>query len=149
MGSSMIQIALKIIDHGSPEYEKAVSLREEILRKPLGLTFSQEEREKEKQSIQIAGFYNQELISTAVLLLEGPFCKMQRVVVKQTLQNAGVGSKMLTFCELHAAGLGGCALMYCHARSSAVNFYLKNGYVSEGDAFDEDTIPHLKMQKLL
>jgi predicted GNAT family N-acyltransferase len=39
--------------------------------------------------------------------------------------------------------------IYCHARDSAVSFYLKNRYMAEGDYFDEDTIPHLKMRKKL
>ncbi|TNE79579.1 MAG: GNAT family N-acetyltransferase [Bacteroidetes bacterium] len=39
--------------------------------------------------------------------------------------------------------------IYCHARDTAVNFYLNNGYVGEGDYFDEDGIPHWKMTKLV
>ena len=31
---------LKIIDHGSKEYRQMVDLRTQILRKPLGLSFS-------------------------------------------------------------------------------------------------------------
>jgi hypothetical protein len=42
-------MALKIIDHGTKEYEQMVRLREEILRKPLGLQFTEEELESEKK----------------------------------------------------------------------------------------------------
>gem|GEM_PF-4880503 len=35
-------MALKIIEHGSPEYGQMVKLRDDILRKPLGLTFAPE-----------------------------------------------------------------------------------------------------------
>ena len=48
-------IAFKIIKHSSPEFKKAVKLREEILRKPLGLTFLPEELEAEK----IDNYYKQ------------------------------------------------------------------------------------------
>lgn len=41
-------MALKLIDHGTKEYQQMVKLRNEILRKPLGLTFTPEELEKEK-----------------------------------------------------------------------------------------------------
>ena len=41
-------MALKIIDHGSKEYKQMVNLRNEILRKPLGLTFTEEELEHAK-----------------------------------------------------------------------------------------------------
>ena len=35
-------MALKIIDHGSEEYRQMVKLRDDILRKPLGLGFTPE-----------------------------------------------------------------------------------------------------------
>lgn len=141
-------LSFKIIDHGSPEYEVAVKLREAILREPLGLVFSQEELEAEKNHIQIVGFQGDEVVSTAVLVLEGCDYKMQRVVVKQEFQGLGIGSKLLEFCENYAKHQGVCSI-YCHARDSAVNFYLKNSWVVEGNYFDEDTIPHLKMRKVL
>ena len=34
-------MALKIVDHGSPEYQEMVRLREDILRRPLGLTLEE------------------------------------------------------------------------------------------------------------
>ena len=40
-------MALKIIDHGSKEYQLMVQLRNDILRKPLGMDFTAEELEKE------------------------------------------------------------------------------------------------------
>lgn len=73
---------------------------------------------------------------------------MQRVVVKPSLQDQGIGTKLMAFCEDYAR-LQGYQEIYCHARDSAVNFYLKNKYVPEGDYFEEDTIPHLKMKKSL
>lgn len=41
-------MALKIIDHGTPEYNQMIKLRDDILRKPLGLSFSQEELMQER-----------------------------------------------------------------------------------------------------
>ncbi len=41
-------MALKIIDHGTKEYQQMVQMRLDILRKPLGLSFTPEELEKEK-----------------------------------------------------------------------------------------------------
>ena len=144
----MTALIFKIINHGSAEYKAAVKLREGILRKPLGLTFLPEELEAEKEHIQIAGFQGDEVISTAVLVPEGKDYKMQRVVVKQGVQDSGIGSKMMGFCE-DRAKKHGFKTIYCHARDSAMNFYLKNGYMAEGDYFDEDTIPHIKMRKML
>jgi len=62
------------------------------LRKPLGLTFLPEELEAEKDHVQIEGFQDDEVVSTAVLIPEGKTYKIQRVVVKQGLQDSGIGS---------------------------------------------------------
>lgn len=138
----------RIIPYASSEYEDAVRLREEILRKPLGLTFSQEERVAEKDHIHIAGFLEGCLVSTAVLVPEGNHYKLQRVVVVKSVQNSGIGSQMMNFCESYAKSKG-ISSLYCHARDTAVNFYLKNNYVPEGSYFDEVTLPHLKMRRIL
>jgi hypothetical protein len=44
-------MALKIIDFGTPEYQQMIKMREEILRKPLGLSFTESEIEKEKDNL--------------------------------------------------------------------------------------------------
>ncbi len=102
----------------------------------------------EKEHIQIIGLNGLELIATAVLVPEGQNCKMQRVVVKEDLTNNGIGSRMMIFCE-DVAKKNGFKKLYCHARATAVEFYFKSGYEAQGDYFDEDFIPHLKMNKVL
>lgn len=136
----------KEITYKSPEWTDAVRLREKILREPLGSTFTDQELEEEKYHFQIAGFLDDAIIATAVLVPEGDEMKMQRVVVTENLRNLSIGSEMMSFCENFASDKN-FKVMYCHARDSAVNFYTKNGYTGIGDYFDEDGIPHLKMQK--
>lgn len=138
----------KEITHRSAEWTDAVRLREKILREPLGSSFTDQELEEEKYHFQIAGFLDDAIIATAVLVPEGDEMKMQRVVVTENLRSLNIGSEMMTFCEKFASDKN-FKVMYCHARDSAVNFYIKNGYTGIGDYFDEDGIPHLKMKKKL
>ncbi len=144
----MKKLNFKEITYKSQDWSNAVQIREKILREPLGLKFTNEELEEEKHHIQIAGFLNAELVATAVLVPEGEQMKMQRVVVLENLRNKNIGSEMLIFCEKIASDRN-FKLMYCHARDTAINFYSKNHYYKEGDYFDEDGIPHLKMRKTL
>lgn len=146
--SSKDKIHFKVVEYGSDEYKKSVSLREEILRKPLGLFFTPEELEAERHHIHITGFLGQELCATAVLVPEGNELKMQRVATKSHLQSKGIGSALMSFCEEYAQ-LHGYKSIYCHARGTAISFYLKNKYILEGQPFDEDDIPHHKMRKEL
>ncbi len=143
----MIGIVFKIVSHNSLEYYKAIKLREEVLRKPLGFVCAPEEAEKEKDHIHIAGFNRNEIISTAVLVPKVNECKMQRVAVNSGLQSVGIGSRMVEFCENYAKEHEFHSI-YCYARDTAVNFYLKNCYVSEGGYFSSNTIPHLKLLKM-
>ncbi len=143
-----MKTTFKEIAHKSPEWTNAVKLREKILREPLGSYFTLQELEEEKYHFQIVGCIEDTIIATAVLVPEGDVMKMQRVVVTEKLRGKNIGSEMMTFCEKFAKDLKS-KLIYCHARDTAVNFYIKNGYKGIGDYFDEDGIPHLKMRKKL
>lgn len=145
---SQDKIHFKIIDYESDDYKKAVALREEILRKPLGLFFTKEELEMEKEHVHIAGFLGQEMCATAVLVPDGKEMKMQRVALKASFQGKGIGSSLMRFCEEYAVKHGFKSI-YCHARGTAVQFYQKNKYALEGEPFDEDGIPHRKMRKTI
>ena len=144
----MNYLTFRIIEWGSSDWMNAVKLRERILRKPLGSIFSVEELDDEKNHIQVAGFIEGELLATALLVVEELEIKMQRVVVKEDFQNQLIGSQMMIYCENIAEKIG-VKNIYCHARDSAINFYLINDYQKCGDYFDEDGIPHLKMIKKL
>lgn len=143
-----MELEFKLVAHGSREWQSAVQLREEILRKPLGSYFTAEELEEERNHIQVIGLIGNDLVATAVLVPEGGSMKMQRVVVENQLQSSGIGSQMMAFCEKCALEHGKNRI-YCHARDSAVDFYLKNEYHIEGDYFPEDGIPHVLMCKAI
>ncbi len=85
-------IHLKIIDYGTKDYEEAVFLREEILRKPFGHCFSKEELNVEKDHIHISGFYKNEIVASCALVVLGSDYKIRRVCVKNSMQNIGIGS---------------------------------------------------------
>ena len=55
-------MALKIIDHGTKEYEQMVKLRDAILRKPLGLSFEPGELESEKNNLMMAAYEDDQML---------------------------------------------------------------------------------------
>lgn len=143
-----MDLTFKIVAHKSREWKAAVNLREEVLRKPLGSFFTIAELEEEKKHVHVVAYLDGKLVGTAVLVPEKNTFKMQRVAVVDALRNANIGSNMMAYCEAIASEQD-ISIIYCHARNSAVNFYLKNGYATEGAYFDEDGIPHVKMSKTL
>lgn len=140
---------ISLIDYGSLQYEDAVKLRFEVLRKPLGLEFTQEQLLAEKQFYHIA--YFEEGFLKAYLMLvpetEGKI-KMKQVAVAIEEQGKGIGRE-LVFASEQFAKQKGFSLMYCHARDTAVPFYKKSDYKVVGDMFTEVTIPHYVMEKRL
>jgi predicted GNAT family N-acyltransferase len=142
-------MALKIIDHGSTEYQKMVDLRLEILRKPLGLKFSQEELEREKDDILIGAFDEDKLLACCLLTkIDSATCKLRQMAVQNSQQGKGIGATMMNFAE-NVARDRGYKVMAMHARKTAVGFYEKLGYKVTGDEFMEVTIPHFVMHKKL
>lgn len=142
-------MAVKIIDHNSPEYHQMISLRNEILRKPLGLQFTPEELEKEKDDILIGAFDDDRILACCLLTkLDPSTVKLRQMAVENSQQGKGIGATMMNFAE-NVARDRGFKVMAMHARKTALGFYEKLGYKAEGDEFMEVTIPHYLMKKKL
>ena len=142
-------MALKIIDHGSKEYQQMVKLRNDILRKPLGMALSPEELEKEKNEILIGAFEEEKMLGCCMLVSIDPrICRLRQMAVLNTLQGKGIGRALLSFAE-NIARDRGFKLITMHARKSAAGFYERLGYKVCGDEFAELTIPHYVVEKSL
>jgi len=142
-------MALKQIDHGTKEYQQMLKLRNEILRKPLGLTYSPEELAREKEDILIGAFDDDELLACCLLTKVDNKClKLRQMAVQDNLQGKGIGASMMNFAELVARDKGYKKLIM-HARKSALGFYEKLGFKVTGDEFIEVTLPHFVMEKKL
>ncbi|MDF2193130.1 GNAT family N-acetyltransferase [Paraflavitalea sp. CAU 1676] len=142
-------MALKIIDHGTKEYQQMVQLRNDILRKPLGLSFTPEELEKEKEEILIAAFEEDKMLGCCMLItLDPATVRLRQMAVLNNLQGKGIGRALMQFAE-NIARDRGFRKMTMHARQTAVGFYEKLGYRVSGDQFEEVSIPHYIMEKSL
>lgn len=142
-------MALKIIDHGSKDYQKMIDMRLAILRKPLGLDFSAEELAREKDDILIGCFEEDKLEGCCMLTKTAPqTVKLRQMAVTSGLQGKGIGRVLLNFAE-NVARDKGYRKMTMHARKNALGFYEKLGYKVVGDEFIEVTLPHFAMEKEL
>lgn len=140
---------LKIIDHGSREYEQMLQLRNDILRKPLGLSFTAAELEREKDEILIGAFEEEKMLGCCMLIKVDPATiRLRQMAVLNTLQGKGIGKALMQFAENIARDRGYKKIMM-HARKSATGFYEKLGYKVSGKEFEEVTIIHFVMEKQL
>lgn len=142
-------MALKIIDHGTPEYHQMIKLRDDILRKPLGLSFSQEELMQEKDQILIGAFDEDKMLGCCMLVNEGDgVVRLRQMAVNNNLQGKGIGRALMNFAE-NIARDQGFRRLTMHARKTAIGFYEHLGYQICSDEFLEVTIPHFIMEKRL
>ena len=142
-------MALKIIDYGTEEYKQVLKLRDEVLRKPLGLNFSPEELEEEKAHMHMAAYEDDRMLGCCMLVKEDPeTVRLRQMAVVNDVQGKGIGRALMQFAENLARDRGyKCITM--HARKNAVGFYERMGYKKVGDEFMEITIPHIVMEKAL
>ncbi|MBA4139567.1 MAG: GNAT family N-acetyltransferase [Segetibacter sp.] len=140
---------LKIIDYNSKEYKQMVELRRQILRKPLGLEFSQDELAREKSDILIGAFEDDQMLGCCLLTeVEKDNVRLRQMAVIPGLQGKGIGRVLMQFAENIARDR--CyKKITMHARKSAIGFYEKLGYQVTGEEFEELTIPHYIMEKTL
>ena len=142
-------MALKIIDHGTPEYQQMVRLRNDMLRKPLGLHFDTEELEREKEDVLMGAFEDDRILGCCLLTkVDNKTVRLRQMAVPNNLQGKGIGRALMIFAENIARDMGYSKLIM-HARKTAIGFYKKLGYSTQGKEFVEVTIPHYVMEKTL
>lgn len=142
------KLVARIIACPGPDYDQEIKLRNEILRKPLGMDLLSEDLSREVNDIHIGLFRGQELIGTLILTPGQGYVKMRQVAVAETARGINAGTQMVKFSE-EVAREKGFSRIELNARQEAVNFYLKNEYTVIGDQFTEVGIPHFKMIKEL
>lgn len=138
------------IEFATPEYDLAVRLRTEILRKPLGLEFSVEQLAAEWTDSHFACFDEKEQLVGCLILTkkDSKTVKMRQVAVAENRQGSGTGRRLVEFSEAWAAR-NGFDKMELNARDTAIPFYQKLNYATVGEPFEEVGIAHLKMEKRL
>ncbi len=139
-----------IIEFGTPQFGELISLRDLVLRRPLGLEFKSKDLAEEYNSIHL-GCYNDhnELLACLVLKpINNEEVKMRQVAVFPNIQKQGAGTFLVQSSEVIAKAEG-YSKMILSARLPAVPFYTRMDYNIDGDIYQEVGIDHLRMWKML
>jgi predicted GNAT family N-acyltransferase len=136
------------IAFGSADYGRECQLRNEVLRKPIGLSFPDEEIGSERTHLHFGQFDERENLVACVIAvpLSLTEAKIRQMAVSSEHQGKGHGRSILHCLEDYLVRQGTTQL-YLHARMTAVKFYEKMGYAKSGDEFVEVGIVHVRMEK--
>ena len=136
-----------IIEFGSKEYRSMCELRNEILRKPIGLILTETEKNNDKKDILLCVMENENVVACCILTEKNPkTVQLRQMAVAEKYQLLGIGKMLLHFAEKIALE-NHFSEIFMHARKTALDFYKKNGYSIIGQEFTEVGIPHFEMIK--
>ncbi len=94
---------IRLIEYGSCDYHDMVALRDKILRRPLGLTFSEEYLQQEMQDILVGCFDGNRITGCCILTpVDANTIQLRQMAVDDDQQGKGTGSKVLRFAEQQA-----------------------------------------------
>jgi predicted GNAT family N-acyltransferase len=142
-------LEFRSIQPASEAYRLECGLRNEVLRRPLGLDLRDDDLSAEADQSHFGLFDGGSLVACVIVMALTPSeVKLRQMAVSPAAQGKGVGRQLLD--RLHIELLRqGCEKIVLHARMSAVGFYSKLGYHVDGEEFTEVGIPHRKMWKRL
>jgi predicted GNAT family N-acyltransferase len=142
-------VIVKTVLKDSKEYLEALSLRIDVLRKPLGLSYAQTDLDLEKDDIHFVAIKNDRVLGCLLLRpLSNSLIKMRQVAVHSDFQKLGIGQALVAASEEYARTQG-ILKIELSARKDAVPFYQRLGYLNTGEPYIEVTLPHQKMEKHL
>ena len=141
-------IAIKEITINSPEYQQVWQLREDVLRKPIGLSLKDEDLSSDAEDRILIAMYDDHVIGCVMLKDAGSNLKLRQMAVANAWQGKSTGRQLVQAAE-KVAKENGYKKIVLHARQVAVGFYQKLGYEITSDLFTEVGIPHYVMEKAM
>ncbi len=145
----MSAITVHIINIVSPTYQQVWQVREEVLRKPLGMSLKNEDLGMDANDTIFVAQSDDKVIGCVMLHhLNAGLMKLRQMAVYPEWQGKGIGKLLALHAEEYAREQNYKKIVL-HARMIATDFYSKLGYHIVSNIFTEVGIPHVVMQKEL
>jgi GNAT superfamily N-acetyltransferase len=104
--------------------------------------------DEDENGIHFAAFTNNALVGIISLFRDGSVFQFRKLAVLLGYQGKGIGNQLLTAVEEFAQSEGG-TLIWCNARTTAIGFYLKAGYLHTGKLFSKNSFDYEILEKEL
>jgi predicted GNAT family N-acyltransferase len=142
-----MSLELSIVNYESKLYPEILTLRNEVLRKPIGLNLFEEDISEDKDQYIIAAVDQEQVVACLMLkIIDKNTVKFRQMAVDSNYQYQGIGALLVRYAENFCI-LNEYFKIELHARISAQPFYEKLEYNIIGTEFEEVGIPHIKMVK--
>ncbi len=141
---SSISFSIKVADFDR-DFAAISAIRMQVFQVEQGVDAALEFDGQDAAATHFLAFVRDEAVGTArIRFLDSQTAKLERLAVLPNLRKHGVGRKIVeTVLEFLANE--NIPDLRIHAQITVVAFYQKLGFVTEGEAFDEAGISHIKM----
>ena len=149
-----MSIKFKQYDAKDDCYQHAWKLRQQVLRAPLDLSLTQQDRENDLLCWHFGLFEDEKLIATVTVeFMARNKSSMQQVKLRQMVvlphyQGQGLGQQLIKKTEQQLRQKS-VSEIFLAARLPAVGFYQKLGFIVQGDVYHHLRIDHQDMRKSL
>lgn len=133
------------------DLQKAFHIRKEVFVKEQGVPLDAEFDEFDTldgQCEHILVYYEEQPVGTGRLRVVDGLGKLERICILEPYRKFGLGKVIISGLEEMAKEMG-LSKVKLHGQTHAEGFYVKLGYQTSSDVFDEDGIPHILMIKTL
>lgn len=142
-----MDLLIRKFDIDSQEYKISLEIRDEVFRKPQGLSIYDDDLSDDYVSEMYGGFLGERMIAMAFLKpIEKNEGIVRAVIVLDHFQGHGYGKIMMKKIHESARKLG-IKKLSLKGRTSAKGFYEALGYKTTSEVFDYKGIPHIMMEK--
>ena len=125
------------------------ALRMEVFVKEQGVSKSLEVDSLDALAYHTIAVVENDIVGTGrLLVLPDRNAVIGRMAVRADVRRIGIGKNLLEYLESAAAKMG-VTTVIVHAQTYVTQFYLQNGYSTEGEPFEEAGIQHILMHKSL
>ncbi len=136
--------SIKIISTSWPKHvDELKEIRSHVFIEEQNVPEELEWDEYDESSTHFLAMDDDRAVAVARLKPDG---QIGRMAVLAEYRHQGIGSRLLAFVLKFAAGKN-LGQVYLHAQTSAIPFYEKHGFITQGAIFYEANIPHLGMLK--
>ena len=106
------------------------------------------EMDEDNHGYHFGGFIDNKLIGVVSLFQNGSDWQFRKFAFDPAFQGKGYGRELLNHITRFVLSEGATRL-WCNARSSAIGFYLKSGFLQTGETFSKSGIDYEIMEKNL
>lgn len=102
--------------------------------------------DEDARAFHIIAFDGETPVGCGRMVSHGDRVKIGRMAVLRDRRGEGIGRAVLEYLT-ESARQQGFRKAILHAQLHAEGFYIKNGYIPEGEVFEEAGIPHRAMER--